>query len=67
MNVYLIFGFRKVRDSNVNQNLRNFVIQKEICLIIESKKLRDSKRNIIVIELQCRCSLTNSINYAIRR
>ena len=43
MNVYLIFVFRKIRDSNVNQNRRNFVIQKEICLVIESERIGDSK------------------------
>ena len=67
MNIYLIFEFRGVRDSNVNQNLRNLMIQKEICFIIESEKIRDSKRNMIVIERQYRYSFTNSMNYAIRR
>ena len=52
MNVYLIFEFRKIRDSNVNQNRRNFVIQKKICFIIEFVKIRDLKKYIIVIERQ---------------
>ena len=49
INVYLIFEFRRIRDLNVNQNLKCLVIQK-ICFIIEFERVRDSKRNIIVIE-----------------
>ena len=29
MNVYLIFEFRRIRDSNVNQNRENLVIRKK--------------------------------------
>ena len=50
MNVYLIFEFRKVRNLNVNQNLKSFVIHKKYVLSSNLREFVIQKRNMIVIE-----------------